>query len=528
MAMAGIDQTSEPGTDTRIPEASKAVLEALQAENRAAAARLRACYALLDICDNVEFQRAVDAGYDPMCEEPQDYALIDPFDIACAEIVAAYGVHTHRARALIKLSITLVNNFPALLEAMECGRLDEATVKMLARQMRVVESRFRSDVQKAVVDWLLGAIDAGQRPGRDRILSQTDRIIEESDPDGVLARRRRAITERNVQVRRSSDGMTQLHAYLTSAEAAALYEALQMSARDQIKKEKDSRGESTRYVDAGVCDNSPGRRIGERRADALVDAILGPGHGADPGSAPESESVARERLAGETPRAQLRPHITVLTELGPGGEPAVYMPRGGPATIDALMELLSRCVGAAISVPDPTPGSADSSTAARRYRISAELARRIRLRDGTCRHPGCSVPADDCDVDHIRPFNHSDTGSGGLTVEFNLMCLCRRHHRFKTFHGWEYQLARDGTLTVTTSTGHTLTTEPDGPLARWRQRPDEGASPDAGPPRPWLSPEPKPTYWFQRMQRQVAARRENIAARRVPEPGDPGYDPPPF
>ncbi|MBS7549860.1 hypothetical protein KHA85_17745, partial [Dietzia sp. Marseille-Q0999] len=38
---------------------------------------------------------------------------------------------------------------------------------------------------------------------------------------------------------------------------------------------------------------------------------------------------------------------------------------------------------------DPQPGTEDTPEAALKYRISPALAERIRLRDGTCRHPGC-------------------------------------------------------------------------------------------------------------------------------------------
>src|SRR5699024_2577503 len=114
---------------------------------------------------------------------------------------------------------------------------------------------------------------------------------------------------------------------------------------------------------------------------------------------------------------------------------------------------------------------------------SAAHARRVRPPDGTSRHPGCSAPAENCDVDHVRPFSHSDPPRGGPTSEANLMCLCRRHHRLKTFHDWRYRLSRDGTLSVSTSSGLTLTTRPDGPLARWREPAGESV-PRPAHPRP--------------------------------------------
>jgi Domain of unknown function (DUF222)/HNH endonuclease len=62
---------------------------------------------------------------------------------------------------------------------------------------------------------------------------------------------------------------------------------------------------------------------------------------------------------------------------------------------------------------------------------SAKLADFVRCRDLTCRAPGCDRPATQCDLDHTVPY-----ATGGATHASNLKCLCRRHHRLKTFWGW--------------------------------------------------------------------------------------------
>lgn len=533
-------------SNSRIPAASRAVLESLHSENRACAARLRACHELYEICEEEHYDQLFAAGYDPEFDDRKDYAVVDPYDVASSEIVAAYGVHLHRARAILTLGRTLVRKFPAILKAMETGWLDERVAEMLVKQMRTVSAVHRAAVQEDVIDWLLAAITSGRRPGRNAILNKTDSIIGKHDPEGVLHRREAAFNARHVQLRRSLDGMSVLRAQLSSVEASAIFSVLQNAAREQIAAEKAARAEAAR--DGSQVDHSEGRTLDQHRADALVDALLGPrspdavGTGVGDGDT-RAGADTNDDDAGVGPLApQIRPLITVFAPLGPNGEPEVYLPRGGQAAIDALIALLARSVGANISVPDTATGSADSPQAARRYRISTELARRIRLRDGTCRHPGCSVPAEDCDVDHIRPFDLIDPGGGGPTVESNLMCLCRSHHRFKTFHNWSYRLSPDGTLTVTTSTGHTITTDPDGPLARWRQKTTEDAAPGDDPladPTPTrqasplgLDPEPQPTHWLQRAKRLAAERRANSAARRATQSDKPGDNqdpyPPPF
>lgn len=66
------------------------------------------------------------------------------------------------------------------------------------------------------------------------------------------------------------------------------------------------------------------------------------------------------------------------------------------------------------------------------YRPGSALRTAVRLRDGHCRHPGCAVIAARCDIDHVVPFDHRDPRRGGWTIESNLQCLCRLHHRLKT------------------------------------------------------------------------------------------------
>lgn len=81
------------------------------------------------------------------------------------------------------------------------------------------------------------------------------------------------------------------------------------------------------------------------------------------------------------------------------------------------------------------------------------------LRDGHCVFPGCGVSARVCDLDHIDPYVPIDQGGPpGQTHPGNVACLCRRHHRMKTHHGWHYRRARDGTYLWFDPHGLTYTT----------------------------------------------------------------------
>jgi hypothetical protein len=93
-----------------------------------------------------------------------------------------------------------------------------------------------------------------------------------------------------------------------------------------------------------------------------------------------------------------------------------------------------------------------------RYEPTPAQRRFAHTRDRTCRHPGCGNRAGWADLDHVIP--HAD---GGRTDCANLCCLCRRHHRLKTFaRGWVYVMTPDGVLTVTTPSGITRVSRPPG------------------------------------------------------------------
>ena len=142
--------------------------------------------------------------------------------------------------------------------------------------------------------------------------------------------------------------------------------------------------------------------------------------------------------------------------------------RGGPPDAPVLTAggrsapvpaLLARALAAGGTwrriVTDPLSGAV-IDVGRTRYRPPAALADLVRARDGACTHPGCTVPARRCDLDHITPWS-----GGGTTGLDNLTALCRTHHRLKHAPGWTLTRTPDGDLTWTTPTG-----------ARYRRNPD--------------------------------------------------------
>ncbi|HZQ30341.1 MAG TPA: HNH endonuclease signature motif containing protein, partial [Mycobacterium sp.] len=126
---------------------------------------------------------------------------------------------------------------------------------------------------------------------------------------------------------------------------------------------------------------------------------------------------------------------------------------GGDKIVPApLLAELIRCGATVRKVQIP------SAAAESRYRPSAKLEEFIRVRDVTCRFPGCEEPAERCDIDHTIPY------PVGPTHPSNLKALCRKHHLLKTFWtgagGWHEEQLPDGTVVWTAPTGRTYKTLP--------------------------------------------------------------------
>ena len=115
------------------------------------------------------------------------------------------------------------------------------------------------------------------------------------------------------------------------------------------------------------------------------------------------------------------------------------------------------------------------------YRPTTAQDEFVRCRDLTCRVPGCDRPAIGTDLDHSNPW------PAGPTHPSNLNDKCRLHHLLKTFwENWTEQQQPDGTLHLSTPTGHTYTTTPFSTLLfpSWTTTTDPPTRPEPTGPTP--------------------------------------------
>ena len=89
------------------------------------------------------------------------------------------------------------------------------------------------------------------------------------------------------------------------------------------------------------------------------------------------------------------------------------------------------------------------------YLPNAAMRRFVHQRDRTCRFPGCARAAKRCELDHVIPYCR-----GGPTAIWNLVSLCKHHHRVKHNAGWALRMSREGRCLWTDPHGRQYATDP--------------------------------------------------------------------
>lgn len=107
---------------------------------------------------------------------------------------------------------------------------------------------------------------------------------------------------------------------------------------------------------------------------------------------------------------------------------------------------------------DPATGVA-LSVGVTRYKPDAKMRELVDLINVTCRFPGCTRIARDCDGDHNVPFPQGETSVA------NVVPQCATHHKVKHKTSWQFVTRPDGVIISVSPSGHARQHEPT-PIAR--------------------------------------------------------------
>ena len=365
---------------------------------------------------------------------------------AACEIAVAWRCTTGQADHLLRCR-RLLDHLPSLADAFACGELS-------IEKLKAIYHRASRGYRDALME-LDGVLAEDAMLLGDYVFAEElDRHLMPFEPD-VANDGDFVDPARRVVVRRRAGGMASLITACTAEEA--------IRAKVQLEE------------------MAPDDRAAQ--VDAVLDAIAGAAEPADTAPVPTPTATDRHK------RAWTELVVDLPTVLGLSTNPGYLMGYGpldceqsrslagrsrwkglvtiGENALTAVLELINSAGDATVTSEDltaalmksvdggdrivlgernlgppppikapPSPdghgGWSTPPPGALRYRPGSKLARIVRALDGHCRYPGCTVPADKCELDHVVPFNHANPSAGGWTIEANLECLCKEHHDMKT------------------------------------------------------------------------------------------------
>ncbi|MGW4524925.1 DUF222 domain-containing protein [Amycolatopsis sp. NPDC004378] len=321
---------------------------------------------------------------------------------AASEVALALSITEHRAATMVSAANALIARLPRMLNLMDDGRLD------LYRAMKVTDATsWLSKDHARVVDATL------EDRVPDRNATQVRRAAAYAaakvDPEGAAQRTERSFVERRLALHHQDTGVTSLSVNNAPTEkASAAYARIDQAAR-ALKTPDES------------------RTLDQLRADVAMDLLL-------------------SGTGGPNERAEVFLHVDLGTYTGMNDLPAVLAGRGPVAA-----SVARRIIGGSDAtlrrvLTDPRTGEV-TELSPTRYPLDPAHDEFIRVRDRECRQPGCTRPAQNCAVDATPARGEANEPSSRPVT------YCARHRRLKNQPNWDYDVAPDGTLNVSTPAG---------------------------------------------------------------------------
>lgn len=314
----------------------------------------------------------------------------------CARRRAELGISTHAVKQMLNVSVML-RRMPRLAQiAADGGHLDLGRLSSIENQISGVSDEHIAEVEELLIDRLTPRVQDQDLPQRRTLANYAREIVGSVEAEAVVAKRDHSSPKARMRV--TDHGQYQLSATLDPFNGAKLYAVLHKLAKKKIT--------------------------------------------------PETLYAALVELIDQQVMTQVRLHAVADSSVGD----SVYLLGAGPlsgADAEAVLD----------AVTSEEILSSEGTQTQDKYQIPASLRAFIMARDGSCRFPGCSVNALNCQIDHVVPFSQ-----GGKTADCNLQCLCQQHHTLKTEKLVQVSMDTCGVCEWTLNDGTLLRTLPNGPL----------------------------------------------------------------
>src|SRR5262244_1880901 len=312
------------------------------------------------------------------------------------------GLGRVSARELVRVGHALVE-LPRVAEAFASGSLSYDKVRFICQVATPEDQEVWVELAQGISGSQLIKICLGYRRAREADSGER--------AEAQLARR-------GLWSFKEDDGMVRLTALLPAADAAVVMTAIEAVAAEQPPLP---------IQDASEVPDPAEDRWAARKADSLV-AICEQA-GALAGSP--------EGLVSDPESCQLVVHIDVGVLTGEEPQGRCHLEDGTP-----ISAVVARRLGCDAQVVAITEREGLPIDVGRSRRLFTKPQRRaLQARDGTCRFPGCGVPARRTHLHHLLAWE-----LGGRTDLANAASLCRFHHG--RLHEGHYQIpgSADGEL----------------------------------------------------------------------------------
>lgn len=346
----------------------------------------------------------------------------DPHAATAAELSPIQNISYHRALSQVHTAVMLRERLPNVGKVLRSGLIDWRMLAMIIARTENVDDEVMAAVDAALARSVTRWMKLSEPKLRDRI----DMIVAGVDPAAVRVPPH-VDHGRHLTIDPASAGMAWVNGHIRAEDGAALDARLNALA-------------------ATVCEHDP-RTLEQRRSDAC--GALGRGEaGLVCGCGRADCPAAGQRAAATT--AVIHLLAEQATVEGTSDTPG-YLPGFGVLPAESVRRIAASAHLTPLTVPDAGCG-ADAG-----YQPTAKTKEFVQWRDLTCRWPGCDKPARKSDIDHTTPWPY------GPTHPSNNKCYCRIHHLIKTFiPGWVEQQLPDGTVLLTSPTGHLYRSEAHG------------------------------------------------------------------
>jgi len=412
-------------------------IERLEVQKASLEGRLVDAYAALHSVEEQQLARLTTSSPVPITAD----------QVAVQEITCATGVGATEVARRMELAVA-PRRHRVLRERLRSGAVS------LQRALRiVVETRALGDEVVPDLEATVLAPAADGSVASHRLFStRLQRCVRSADSRAAEERRRASAVRRTAYGRIVEDGMGTFTVVAPAERVVGVLDRV-----DALARAARAAGDD--------------RSLDQLRSDLLCDlALLGvvPSRvGADADLGADTGATC-SRLLSDVAPALVR--IVVPFEVAVGlSDAACELPGHGWVTAAHARQIMTApgSVWQRLAVDVDTGRTLELSTD--RYTPTQGMVEHVRAVDGVCRGPGCQVPAERCDVDHLVPWPM------GATHISNVDSLSRGCHNGKTARVWRVQRVDDDGISWTSLAGRTYVTYPKD----WREALHD---PGSGPP----------------------------------------------